>query len=222
MTFTELVADVMERMNLTSDEAEERVGRHINDRHRQVVSSIGLTASVRRVVTGLTVAGNRNVTFGNDDDTQSPGAEKVLSVFDATVTPARILREITFDDMRNRLPGTWPPHVYAIERMGHRSVKIQLDCEPTESDLVLSADVVRQTTTMEASDSPDFSQNFHDILVFGAMADEYDKLEKPELAQKAEAKFERRLSELRLFIAKTAYLDIAQGLRQSGRWSYPY
>ncbi len=62
-----------------------------------------------------------------------------------------------------------------------------------------------------ASDTPTFPEQFHDILVYGAMAIELDKMEKPDRQAAAEARFQGRLSELRFFIATSAYLTIYQG-----------
>ena len=85
----------------------------------------------------------------------------------------------------------------------------------------LYADALSTVTTLSGSQKPDFPESFHDILIYGAMADEYFKMEKPQMAQMFDQKFEQRLSDLRGFIAKTAYLDQYQG-RYNGRafrWS---
>lgn len=91
----------------------------------------------------------------------------------------------------------------------------------TFGGLLLYADGHVTVATLNGSNTPDFPESFHDVLVFGAMADEYRKMEKLQFAQTAEADFERRLSDLRMWIAKSAYLDIYQG-RYSGktfRWT---
>jgi hypothetical protein len=85
----------------------------------------------------------------------------------------------------------------------------------------LYADGYVNVSTLSGSDIPDFPESFHDILIWGAMADEYRKMEKLPLMQDAEANYEKRLSDLRMFIAKSSYLDIYQG-RYSGkvfRWT---
>jgi hypothetical protein len=53
------------------------------------------------------------------------------------------------------------------------------------------------------------------------MAGEYRKMEKLSLMQDAEANYEKRLSDLRMWIAKSAYLDVVQGkyTTRSFRWT---
>ena len=56
-TFTEIVAQTAERLNLTSAEALARLGRYVNDRNRQVTSSVGLNTSRRATNSQNTVIG---------------------------------------------------------------------------------------------------------------------------------------------------------------------
>ena len=268
-------------MNLTATADTTRIGREINRRYREVISSIGLSTSQRAIATASTTIGNRSLTF--------TGTLKLLSVYDnsaqavtltsvgttatgttvaahgflvgsniiitgavqaaynglytiATVpttltftytfagaaSPAtgtitvgyqetqRVLSEVTFDQMRNQSLSTQPPQQYAISRMGSTTVTIYLDCIPT-TVFILSADILESTTTLSGDTEPAFDQNFHDLLVHGAKVPELLKMEKPDLAQLAEAAYERRLADLRFFIAKSAYLDLVQG-RQARRW----
>jgi hypothetical protein len=281
MTFTEIATRVLDRLNLTSAAATTRVGEEINERHREVLSSIGLASSVRATAAASTTIGNRNLTFTN--------VLKFLSIFDnyakpvvsltsasttatATVTahgyatgaavtitgaaqteyngnyaivvtglnaftytfagsimsPAtgtitvglqetqRVLIERTFDELRNSPLGTQPPQRYAIARMGATSATIYLDCIPS-SVFLLSADIHERTTTLSGTSEPVFSENFHDILVHGVLADELYKMEKYDMSKAQEAKYEKRLGELRLFIAKSAGLQIYQGKTSPSR-----
>src|SRR5688572_17183851 len=91
MTFLELVNEVTDRLNLTSDQAISRVGREINARYRRVTSSIGLGAS-RRVydVAVQTVTDDKYLTF--------TGIEKIEVVRDITVENEPIV-------LNERLPG---------------------------------------------------------------------------------------------------------------------
>lgn len=217
MTFDEIVSRVCDRLNLTSTEAITRVGQFVNDRYRQVVASVGLQPSILTTAIGLTVNGSRYVSFGPTDD--QGGVIKILAVYDATVTPERVFSEATFDTLRNALVTSWPPRRYAISNMASDTVTIFLDAEAEADDVVLTADVLSNSDTLADDSEPVFGENFHDILVFGAMSDELDKMEKPSLSDKQEKKFQARLSDLRLFIATSNYLDIVQGARSRGRIS---
>jgi hypothetical protein len=100
------------------------------------------------------------------------------------------------------------------------SVDITVD-SVASTTYTLYADGDSTITTLSGSDKPDFPDSFHDLLVYGAMADEYRKMEKMELSKECENDYEKRLSDLRMWIAKSAYLDIYQG-RYTGnnfRWT---
>lgn len=209
MTFTEIQDEIIDRCNLSSASARTRVGRSINERYKELSSSMGLLTTVRTVVSANTVVGNRFVTFAG---------EKVLSVFNSAFTPARVLREITYNEMRNAPLSADPASVYAVSGMGASTVTIWLNCTPG-TIYALGADVEQNQATLSDGNIPVFAESFHNILVYGGMATEYDKMDKAPLAAKFEAKYEKRLGELRLFIAKSAYLDIFQGKQSARRWT---
>lgn len=130
-----------------------------------------------------------------------------------------VLNEQSFQTLRN-LPvmNTDPAQNYAIQLMEAGTVTIFLDSTP-QSAYILSADVVINLSDLSGSQQPPFPVDFHDILIWGGLADELYKMEKYDLAEKQEGKFEKRLGELRLFIAKSAYMDIYQGKsRRNGWW----
>lgn len=206
MTFTDIQTDIAERMSLTSDTALARIGRSINERYRWMSSSMGLDTMVRTVAVGRTIVANRSIVFG---PTPIP-VEKILSVYNTAYTPARVLTEFSFDELRNMSVGTDPPSQYAIQLMGAKTVTIFLNVTPT-TVYTLTADVMSNQATLSGLMVPAFTESFHDILFYGSMATEYDKMEKPTLAAKFEGRYEQRLGEYRLFIAKSAYKDIHQG-----------
>lgn len=203
MTFTQIVTEVADRLNLTSDEALARIGRSVNERVKETVTSCGLATSVRGVVTAYTTIGDRYLTF--------VACEKLMSVFNPTAPQPWVLGERTFDTLRNNPLGYDPAQLYAIAKMQPTSVTIFLDCAPASS-YALCADAYRSTVTLVGNQEPPFSENFHNAIVYGAMATEYDKMEKEAYANKMEAKYQLRLTELRYFIRTSAYLSIAQGL----------
>lgn len=235
MTFDELVRDTAKRLNLTSQEAFERIGERINDRYKRVTSSIGLITSRRQVETfTIDPAAPGNSTDGVDafqlPDLTFTGFEKILRITttlsgagpnDASVL---VLKQLTFDEIKNvnrfldRLPRAW-----AQKRMGAHQVTITLDSytSTTEFDLTVEGYDVADVLADDAE--PFFPTDFHDILVEGALADELMKMEKPQLSMVREQKYESRLSDLRMFIAKSAYLDIAQGKdKPSQLWYRPW
>lgn len=207
MTFDDIVSEVSERLNLTSDVAIARVGRSVNERYRWMSSSMGLQ-TMRRIpnVSASTVVGNRSLVFG---PAPTP-VEKIMSVYNPSFTNAPALSEVSFDELRNSVQGTDPPRKYAIQRMGANTVTIYLSSTP-ETVYELNADVESNQAVLSGVMIPAFTESYHDILIYGAMATEYDKLEKAGLSKKKEDQYEQRLGEYRLFIAKSAYKDIHQG-----------
>jgi len=214
MNFSEIVSETMDRLNLTSTTATTRVGKMVNDRLKRLTSSIGLETSRRLSTSTLVTVGSNTLTF--------PGVEKILAVFERLSSTSKdtMLNQLTADEMHVWPVSSQPPRNYAITNMHTNSVSIMIDCIPTTA-FTLYADGQVSLITLSGTMSPDFSESYHDILVFGAMADEYRKMEKLALMQDAEANYERRLSDLRMWIAKNGYLDLYPGkLIKTGRWPY--
>lgn len=192
----------MERLNLTSAEATARVGRNLNNRYKRLTSSIGMDTSRFTQVSKAATIGNQSLTF--------TGIEKVNTVIDKSSGKDLILEQLTQDEMHQISVRSEPPRHFSVTNMHYNTVTIYMDCVPTTT-FTLYADGIVTLSTLSGTDVPDFPESFHEILVFGTMADEYRKMEKPQLAQAAELDYEKRLSDLRMFIAKTAWLDIYQG-----------
>lgn len=102
------------------------------------------------------------------------------------------------------------PTAWAIVSTTSNSIAIRLDAKP-ETAYTLYADGVAEVADLSGSNEPAFPESFHDILIEGVLREEYLKIEKPGLADRAEAAYEKRLSGLRMFMAKTGYLEIYQG-----------
>ena len=212
-TFTDLQNEVADRLNLTSAQALARIGRSINERYRWMASSCGLQTMVRATSVAPTVIGTAQLTFSLSST--GGGVEKIFSVFDATTSPPRMLNEVTFDQLRQTTSTGDPASNYAIALMGANTVTIQLNTVPA-SVYSLTADCESNMATLSGTMSPAFSEDYYNILTYFAMSVELDKMEKYDLASKQFTLSESRLSEYRLFIAKSAYLDIAQGVRSPG------
>ena len=212
MTYTEIVHFVADRFNLKSDEQLARVGTEVNLRHREIISSLGVSQVTEwTVATAATVIGNRFLTFG-----PSPVAvTKILAIYDLTpgTYPPPTLDEVSVDELLSRAVQSEPATKYAITNMGERTVTIQLNIVPA-TIYTYTANVEGNTTQLSGALMPAFSEDYHDILVNMVMADEYEKAEK---LDKAGAKLKQamaRMGELRLFIAKSAYRETKQGSRK--------
>jgi hypothetical protein len=149
------------------------------------------------------------------------GIEKILAVIDKSGRSDIVLGQVTPDEIHILTVLTGPARHFAIERIHPNSIDILMDAKPTVTNFTLWADAIVNLSTLSAGQSPDFPESFHDILVWGVMADEYRKMEKLSLMQDAEANYEKRLSDLRMWIAKSAYLDVVQGkyTTRSFRWT---
>lgn len=221
MTFDTIVAKVMKRMNLTSSDATTRIGEFVNERYRQATSSIGLEP-VRLQATTVTFAAG----YAGLPEITANDYDKInrVQLLDTTVTPSttRTLKEMTYDELTSMPTNNGLPHAYAIKLMAAHSVTYVIDAYPTTA-FSLRLDGYSRLQDASGSAEPIFPEDFHDLLIHGAMADELRKMEKPQLAQTAEGKYDGRVSDLRMFIAKSAYLDIAQGKdKPSVSWYRPW
>lgn len=163
-------------------------------------------------VTANTVVANRSLTFG----TTGTKVEKILSVYNAAYTPPQVLDQVSFDQMRNQMIGTDPPQQYAIQTMGDHTVTIYLGSIPA-TIYALTADVLSNLVDLSGTQVPAFAEDYHDILVYGPLGSEYMRMEKPDLArvydnedERKPGLFQTRCSQLRYYIAKSAYLNIYQ------------
>lgn len=204
MTFDEIVDRVATRLNLTGTIALTRVGLFVNERFARLSSSVGLSNVSRTPVPLVvsTVIGTPLVTV--------TGLERIYSVSDPTATPPRLLSEVTNNELKLMPPGTDPPRAYAINQTGAGSVQIKLNCTPS-SIYSLWVDGDADVSTLSGSMVPPFPAKYHDVLVYGAYASELEHMDKYDKAAVQEARWERMLSELRLYLASSAYLDIHQG-----------
>lgn len=202
MKLEDLEHRVMSRLNLTSADQRARVRMELNDRYREVQSSLNLGRTRRASKTFTTVSGTATVV--------ASGVSLLETLYDTTILK-RPLEEVPLSWIRERDAAasvTGTPEVYAVQSHTNDVLTLRLYPKP-DAVQVLSADVLATGTDMtEADDEPSFPSDFHDILVHGALADEYMKIEKARpLAEAEERKFEKRLSELRLHIARGQWLS---------------
>lgn len=205
MTFDEIVNKVRDRLNLTSPASVIRVGERVNEVYKEVTASIGLQTS-RRVTVNVTIDQN---TAGLPDVT-IPNVEKVLRIMIRDDNGGLItLSQMTYDSLTQIQTASGTPRSYAVNRIGASEVVVTLDSIPTASTTLI-CECYDHAEDLVGNQEPYLPSSFHDLLVEGAMAKELRKMEKPELATIAENKYQQRLSDLRMFIAKNAYMDIYQ------------
>lgn len=217
MTFDEIVDEIKGRLNLTSDEATTRIGELVNRRYRKVTTSIGLQTS-RRVVIELTVDPTDPGSILPDLEIE--GIEKVLAIRIVSDSGGiRVLRHLTYDEIK-AIPTRTSPFAFAVKLMEAGQVTITLDGYNTANEFELMVEGYISASTLSGTSVPNFPEDFHDVLVEGVMSDELRKMEKPQLAAMAEVNYREILSDLRMFIAKSAYMDMYQG-KSEGMMRYP-
>lgn len=211
MTLNEMVSYIADQVNLTNPEAKARIARTVNVRYKRVTSSIGLIPTRREEASKAATIGDRYITFTN--------IEKLDVVFRKVGTKNVVLDEITDDEMLKESLVDEPATKYSIFSVAPSSVTLRLNCVPV-TEFVLYAHGLADASTLSGNDSPAFPESFHDILIHGALADEYRRKEHKESAKESEMDFERRLSDLRMFIAKSAYLKIynSKNAESEGWW----
>lgn len=202
MTMNELVEHTADVLGLSAPEAKARINRELNVRYKQVTSAIGMTPTRREEVSKAATIGSRFLTFS--------GIEKIDVVYRLVDDRAITLNELTDDEMRKANLRDEPPTLFSLYNVAPSAVTIQLDCIPTTT-FTLYAGGLADASSLSSTDSPAFPESYHDILVLGVTADELRRKEKERAADRAEAKFESRLSDLRMFLAKSAYLEIYRG-----------
>lgn len=221
MTADEIISVVADELNLSNPEAISRIGKELNIRYKQVTSSIGLITSRRVTVSQSATIGDRTITF--------TGVERLDTVYYTLVgtnniPKNKILDEVTNDEMLdlNPGPGTGFPRKYCINTFSPTSVTVTVDAIPTDPVYTLYASGLAGVGSLTGTASPQFPESFHDILIYGIKADEFIRKEKAQLAADAETKFQNRLSDLRMFIAKSAYSDIHRGKHAKSEdwWDY--
>ena len=204
MTFLELKTEAANRLNLSSTEAYSRLGSYINQRYRRLTSSLGINTARRVSASASTVAGTETLTFT---------IGKIEMVWTVATGKRRVLGELTYEELRIKAveqPKSGTPEEYAIKSETATTVTVSL--YPTPDAIVsFTAEGLSNLTNLSADgDIPTIPADFHDILVLGALSDELFKMEKYPLAKDFQSQYEERASDLRLFLAKSAYLSLAE------------
>lgn len=222
MDFDTIVSKIMTRLNLTSTEAQNRIEAEVNECVRKITTSIALEPS-RLMVEELDID---PIGEGTLPELVVDNYNKLLKVSllpNGTGTPqVKVLKELMYDEITNFNAEVRDPRAWAVKTVGPSSMVIVLDSSP-DDNFTLRFEGYQSITDLSGTDQPPFPDDFHDLIIFGVMADELFKMEKYPYAQQMEQKFQQRLSDLRYYFAKSAYLDVYQSKNKPSRlWAYPW
>jgi hypothetical protein len=201
LTFDEIVAEVMDRQNLSSEDALARVKSSVNERYRWLRTATGLQVTTTEAQPASTEINNRLLTFR---------MAKIRRIYIpvAPMTPW-VLNEQTMDYMRNTVPISDPPQNYALYKWGATTVQVYLDSVPTTVYTILAdGDIV--AAKLDGPMIPPFPEDFHDALIYGAMEVEYQKKNDAENADRMLTLYINRRNELIQRMAVSGYLRIYQ------------
>lgn len=212
MQFSDIVSSVKDRLNLTSTEADTRIGKAVNRVYRRVTTAVGMERSRKTLAQTFVSIGSSTVTFTS--------AERVSNVVNRNVSPYKVLDEVTTDELRADQPfsSSDNPTKWAVFSHTASSITIIINVIPVTA-FALYADVHSVVSDLSGTATPAFPESFHDVIIEGVLAEELRKMEKPALAQIAKAEHERILSDLKYWIAVSGYLETYQGkLTEKDKW----
>jgi hypothetical protein len=203
VTLDDIKRAIKGHCNLTSPEADTRVGETVNRHHRRITAELGLDATRFVTRTVSTTAGVQAVEFTE--------IEKIDRILDTTDSGSiRLLREVSIHEQRANQTGTGQPSTWAPRDAGANTVTVLLDTLP-QSAYTLQADGRAALADLQGDDSPSFPESFHDILTFYGISEELLRKEKLQVAAAFEQKADKLLAELRHFLADSATRDDRQG-----------
>lgn len=208
MTFTELQTDIANRLNIVNTDGLTRIGTAINRHYRRITAALGIAPVVRRTtITAAATISSRYITVS--------GVEKVERVRDTSSGSTRVLDQVLVDDLMEIDGNTSDePSKFAIYSMSTDSVVILTDCV-AQTAYELQVDGLAALSTLSGSQEPAFPESFHDVLIEAVLADELRKKGKMSEAEASREEARRILSDLRMHIAKSGYLQLTQGERAS-------
>jgi hypothetical protein len=216
MTFTEIVSAIQVDLNLTTTTSATRIGTWVNRCYKRLASDFGIRTIEKQLgVQASTVIGNRNMLWDATTTLTAVGVEKILSLYDPTVTPYRPIIEVSVDELRNSVISTDPVQRYAVLSMGSAGVTLFLDSIPA-SIYPLQADVLANLATLSGSQVPALTEDFHDLFLYYGKWMETLKMATGNpamlpVAKEFEGQYVNRLGEYRLYIATSAHKKVFSG-----------
>lgn len=211
MTFDAIVAMIAERTSQRSTDAITRIGEEVNRVHKRIVRSVGLDPTISTTLVGVTVADSPLITFG--PITASPeiiGIIKIQDIFHPSTL--RPMDEITQGEMDARTSRSWPPNAWCIESIGAYAQIVRLDATADDDDVELTARVKKTSAVLIDDDEPVIPENWHDLLIDGVLAIEYQTKLKDMVAYKIAANdYDLGLKELQQHLAESRRKAVYQG-----------
>jgi hypothetical protein len=207
MTFDDIVDDVADQLDLTSADAITRIGRAVNKKYKEVTASIGMQLTRHTEVQAATTPGVRMLTFS--------GIEKIISLVDRTVSPPRVITEVTYQELLAKgANDSDTVHSWAQYSCAAGSVTVFLDINP-QNATTMYAEGYARAVTLSGTQEPAFSESYHDVLSEGVLVLEFRKKGLFTEMKAAKEIFEERMSQLRLWMATSAHRDLVQGGRRN-------
>lgn len=195
MTFDAIKTRIKNFCNLTSTDADTRIGIAINQHYKRVTASLGIDP-VRFVTRSAnTTNGVSTVAFSDIED-----IDRVIDTTDST--NIRKLDKVSLDELRTTQPGDGQASKWALNSTTSTTVTVRLDTVP-QSTYSLQADGMTKLGDLSGTDEPVFSESFHDILSYLVIAEELLKKEKIQLAREFSSGDEERPGK-----AETAIRDL--------------
>jgi hypothetical protein len=155
----------------------------------------------------LTVSANTTIA---SQTIQFASVEKIHRVWYLSSGSKVFLTEATVDEIRDEDPeSSDTPTKWALLSYTDNDVTIIIDTL-AESEFAMKADGYATIGTLATSNVPQFPESFHDILVYACLKVEYKKMGHKEEMQDAAMEYRERLSDLRLWFAKSKYKMIQQ------------
>jgi hypothetical protein len=203
MTFTEIVAQICQDLNLRGPETLDRVGQKVNARYREVLRRLGMNVYLRTEVDINLSAGTQDQIYDLDD----PTLGRLVALYwapDATTENPnprkKMLDELTYEEMKEVIPSTDIPRRWCKVRVGNNWTQFKVDSTIPDGATV-TVEGEEYPTVLEGDAEPSFENIYHDLLVFGGKADELFK-SKDTIARATakdwEAKFTEGLNALAL------------------------
>lgn len=207
MTHDEIVTEVTSALNLTSSTASTRISRLVNRYYKRVTSALGIPEGTR-----ISLTASANTTIASQT-IQFTSVEKVFRVWRLESGAKKFLREVTLDELRDEDPvSSDSPTKWAIKSYTDNDVTILINTLAA-TEFAMKADCYATIGALTGSNVPQFPESFHDVLVYGVLKDEQKKMGHKAEADESKQEFRDRLSDLRMWFAKSKYKQIMQNSR---------
>jgi hypothetical protein len=188
VTFSDLKSTVMGIANLTSQEADRRVGQAINQLYKQLTAELGLDPTRFVTRTQAMTLGVATLTL--------PNIEKIDRVYDTSDNGRRELVPVSITALRRDATGTSQPTRWALQSVTATTVTILTDTVP-QTAYTLQADGMATLADLEGEDVPVIAESYHHVLTWAVLSDELLRKEKDKLAGIYKLKSDELLGKLR-------------------------